>query len=206
MFNAWHLTHANALLILAEHTRLVNIFKLKTFFSGADYTYFDEHFGIRLVAKTELSQRIEAAFQDYILAALSELGDQRENKSKIYIEARYHLDKAQALLKAMPHPAGKMSQKLSNMSETLQKMIEGSDSFSASRATRFMEMNLVRKLRDLWIQGTGSTFQPGGDDGKNPKDFILYCFKKAGEAYPEITWFNDVDERVADILIKGVRK
>lgn len=154
-----------------------------------------------------LSEALEVAFNDYILLALSELGEDREQKSQVYIEAQFHIDKAAKLLRAMPHPAGKMSYRLGGMSETLKKVIEGSDQLSSGRAARFVEKNLVRKLRDVWLINTSTPFHAGIDgSGRNPRDFLIFCFEKAYSQYPEIEWFNAVTPLLADTLIKSVKK
>lgn len=154
-----------------------------------------------------LSEALEEAFNDYILLALSESGEQREEKSRVYLEAQFHIDKAMKLLQAMPHPAGKMSYRLGTMSETLTKIIEGGDQLSSGRAARFVEKNLVRKLRDIWLINTSTPFHAGIDgSGRNPRDFLMYCFEKAYAQYPEIEWFNAVTPPLADTLIKSVKK
>ena len=155
----------------------------------------------------ELCAALQAAFQDYIFLSLSEMGEQPEDRAKIYLEAQFHIEKSAKLLQAMPHPAGKMSYRLMKMSDTLKKLIEGNDQSSASRAARFVEKNLVRRLRDVWSLNTATPFHAGIDDsGSTPCNFLLYCFEKAFEQYPEIEWFNNVDPALADTLIKSVKK
>ncbi len=186
---------------------MVNKFKLKKLFSDTDCTFLVQNFGLIRMNSEELVASIEAAFLDYILAALSELGDQVEDKGKIYVEAAFYINRARTLLEAMPHPAGKMSYRLSAMLDTLNKLIDGNDHFASSRAARFMEKNLTRKLRDIWCINTSTPFHPGTDDsGKNPRDYLLFCFRSAGKHYPEIEWFNDINEALADKLIKSVKK
>jgi len=93
------------------------------------------------------------------------------------------------------------------MSATLTKMGEGSHDISAQRATRFMEKNLGRRLRDIWTANTSTTFHAGSDGmGKSPRDFIMQCFAAAGKQFPELEWFNQVDEKIADLLIKGIKR
>ena len=100
-----------------------------------------------------------------------------------------------------------MSYKIAAMVETLTKIIENSSELAAERATRFMKKNLVRRLRDIWISNTSTPFHVGGDGtGRNPRDFILCCFEAAGNQYPEITWFKQVDNAVADMLIKSIKR
>jgi hypothetical protein len=93
------------------------------------------------------------------------------------------------------------------MSDTLDKLIEGRSDFSAERATRFVEKNLIRRLRDIWASNTPTPFHAGFDNsGRNPRDFLLICLAAAGEQYPEITWFKSVDEKIADQLIKAIKR
>ena len=186
---------------------MVKQFKIKKLFNNEECTFLAHNFGLKRMDLIALSTAIEEAFQDYILLALSELGDQREDKTKIYTEAKYHIEKAQKLLEAMPHPAGKMAYRLGAMSDTLNKLIDGGDHFSSSRASRFMEKNLVRQLRDIWSINTSTPFHTGADGtGRNPRDFLLFCFNKAGDQYPEIEWLTDVNPALADTLIKSVRR
>ena len=186
---------------------MTTTFTLKTLFSAEKITKMRENFGFKRFSDEELSDRLQKTFSDYIIAALTEISDGQQNNQKIYIEASYHLDKARKLLEYMPHPAGKMSYRLASMLDTLNKLVEGSDNFAAERAARFMEKNLVRHLKEIWIGNTSTPFHSGGDgSGRNPRDFILDCFKTAGEAYPEIIWFNEVDYTIADLLIKSIKR
>ena len=100
---------------------MVKAFHLKTLFAPNELTKLVQNFGLKKHPTPEIGESIHNAFRDYILAALSELGDQREDKNKIYIEARFHLDKSARLLEGMPHPAGKMSYKIAAMVETPNK-------------------------------------------------------------------------------------
>lgn len=156
---------------------------------------------------SELCSALQVAFHDYIFLSLSELGEEIEDRAKVYLEAQFHIDKSAKLLQSMPHPAGKMSYRLIKMSETLKKLIESDDQSSATRAARFVEKNLVRKLRDIWISNTSTPFHAGLDgSGSTPSDFLLYCFEKAFKQYPEIEWFKNVNPALADTLIKSVKK
>lgn len=185
---------------------MVKRFNTKKLFSEDDITYFVTNFGLKRMPSEVLGDSLQEVFNDYILLALSEQGEQREDKARVYIEAQYHIAKAAKLLESMPHPAGKMSSRLNNMDDTLAKLIEG-DHFASSRAARFMEKNLVRKIRDVWLINTSTPFHAGVDgSGRNPRDFLLYCFRKAYVQYPEIEWFADVTPSLADSLIKSVRK
>lgn len=186
---------------------MTRTFVLKKLFSPEKITELVHNFGFKRMSTAEIEITIQNAFSDYILSALSELGDDTKNNKKIYIEAAFHMDKARKLLEGMPHPAGKMAYRLNNMMDTLNKLVEGSDNFAAERANRFMEKNLVRRLRDLWVANTATPFHSGGDDsGRNPRDFILLCFAAAAKQYPEIHWFKEVNFTIADLLIKSIKR
>lgn len=182
-------------------------FNLKPLFNPEKITNMVQNFGFKRLSEEEINERLQVTFSDYIISALTEISDGQKDNKKIYIEAHYHMDKARKLLEYMPHPAGKMSYRLAAMMDTLNKLVEGSDNFAAERATRFMEKNLVRHLRDIWLANTSTPFHSGGDgSGRNPRDFILQCFAAAGAAYPEITWFKEVDYTIADLLIKSIKR
>ena len=186
---------------------MVNQFILNKLFSAEDLSRLMETFGFRRMSEDEFEAALQQAFSDYILLSLSELGGEAEDHRRLYIESQFHLHKAMKLLEGLPHPAGKMAYRISAMTDTLDKLIEGRDNFSAERATRFVEKNLVRQLRDIWVANTATPFHAGSDNsGRNPKDFLLYCFAAAGDQYPELTWFKLVDDRVVDQLIKGIKR
>ena len=183
-------------------------FQLKKLFNQAEITKIVHNFGFKRMSDAEFEQAIQKAFFDYILAALSEQNSlTAEDHRKRYIEANFHLDKAAKLLEGMPHPAGKMSFRINKMIDTLNKLIEGRINLAAERAARFMEKNLVRRLRDIWNSNTATPFHAYSDgSGRNPRDFILQCFAAAGKHYPEIQWFKDVDHVIADQLIKSIKR
>ena len=186
---------------------MITRFTLKNLFSSEEITNLVQNFGFKRLPEDEIENAIQNAFSDYILSALSELSDDHADQKKLYLEASLYIDKARKLLEGMPHPAGKMAYRLSNMFSTLNKLIEGKDNFAADRANRFMEKNLVRRLKDIWSGNTSTPFHSGGDgSGKNPRDFILTCFSAAGKKYPEINWFKEVDYTIADILIKSIKR
>jgi len=186
---------------------MVTKFSLKKLFTEDEVTELVQNFGFIRMDEAEITFMVQNAFSDYILAALSELGANTEEHQRIYLEAIHYLDKSSKLLEGMPHPAGKMAYRLDNMKKTLEKITEGQDNFAADRANRFMEKNLVRRLRDVWVGNTSTPFHSGGDgSGKNPRDFLLACFSAAGKQYPEITWFHDVDYTIADLLIKSIKR
>jgi len=190
---------------------MVKRFNLKTLLNNVEIEQMVDtfHFRKRKFEEGELQTAIQAAFSDYIFSALDELGDTSRDRKKIYLEANFHLDKAHKLLEGMPHPVGKMSYRLSSMQKTLNKLIEGKDNFASERASRFMEKNLIRKLRSIWELGTSQSFQPGNSSGKgegsNPRDFITFCLSAAGKQYPEIEWFENVDSKLADKMIRSIR-
>jgi len=186
---------------------LVNRFKLKTLFAEEALYELINNFGFHRQSSLEIKTSIESAFQDYILSALSEMGDSLEDKKRLYIEASHHIQQASKLLHGMPHPAGKMSYRLDSMNDTLNKLVEGSANFAEERATRFMEKNLIRRLRDIWQTNTSTPFYAGVDSyGHNPREFLLSCMNAAESQYPEIRWFKEVDDKIADQLIKGIKR
>jgi len=186
---------------------MVKSFHVKPLLSGQELTKLSANFGFKRFSADELGEAINDAFSDYILVSLSELGEGVEENKRLYVEANHYIQQASKLLLGMPHPAGKMAGRLNSMSSTLVKIMEGSEDISAQRATRFMEKNLGRKLREIWALNTSTVFHAGTDGmGKSPRDFLLQCFKAAGKAYPELEWFNQVDEKIADLLIKSIKR
>lgn len=186
---------------------MVNQFSLKNLFTSEEISQIIELFGFKRMTKEEFRHALQTAFSDYVLLSLSELGGEIEDQKRIYLEAQFHLQRAMKLLEGLPHPAGKMAYRISTMNGTLEKLIEGRDDFAAERATRFVEKNLVRQLRDIWTANTATPFHSGSDNsGRNPRDFVLCCFAAAGNQYPELTWFNSVDDEVADLLIKNIKR
>lgn len=186
---------------------MVTTFKLKPLFSHEKIDTLVENFGLKRQPREELNKQLQHTFSDYIISALTEISEESKDNKKIYIEAAYHLDKARKLLEYKPHPAGKMAYRLGAMTDTLNKLIEGSDNFASERANRFMEKNLVRHLKEVWTNNTSTPFHTGSDgSGRNPRDFILFCFHAAFEAYPEIIWFKEVDFKIADKLIKSIKR
>jgi len=186
---------------------MVTRFTLEKLFDEKELTNLVQNFGFKRMETAEIEHLIQSAFSDYILSALSELGVNQADHQRIYVEATHYLDKASKLLDGMPHPAGKMAYRLMNMKNTLEKVSSGQDNFATDRASRFMEKNLVRRLRDIWIGNTSTPFHSGGDGtGRNPRDFILTCFASAYAHYPDIAWFNEVNPHIADILIKSIKR
>ncbi len=185
---------------------MVNRFTLKTLFAPEEIRNLISNFGFRRMPEEEVLAALDQAFSNYILAALTEIGSDPDERKQIYLESSFHLEKASKLLNGMPHPAGKMSFRIRHMLQTLYKLIEG-DEFSADRATRFMEKNLVRHLRDLWVVNTSTPFHTGSDgSGRNPSDFLVNCFQAAAAQYPEIQWFESIDQNRADQMIKSIKR
>ena len=186
---------------------MVNHFVLKKLFTSDEISHVIEIFGFRRMTKEEFEAALQKAFSDSVLLSLSELGGETEDHKRLYIEVQFHLQKSMKLLEGLPHPAGKMAYRISSMNDTLSKLIEGRGDFSAERATRFVEKNLVRQLREIWMANTATPFHTGSDNsGRNPRDFLLCCFSAAAKQYPEISWFDSVDERLADQLIKIIKR
>lgn len=186
---------------------MVNRFELKNIFNAEELSYMVQNFGLKRSSEKDIELQLQKAFTDYVLVSLSELGSHGEEHRKLYIESEFHLDKARKLLEGLPHPAGKMAYRLSTMIETLNKLVEDNNNFSAERASRFVEKNLVRRLRDIWLLNTSTPFFSGGDGwGKSPRDYLLCCFSAAGKQYPELSWFNSVDATIADQLIKSIKR
>lgn len=185
---------------------MVNTFSLKNIFLPDERQFIIDNFGFDNAKTVEIDDALHKAFADYIFNSLSEISGDETERRQLYIEANYHLEKAEKLLQGMPHPAGKMSYRIAKMSSTLEKLIEGNDNFAAEKANRFLEKNLMRRLRDVWQSNTSAPFRPGGDDsGKSPRDFVMFCFKTVSEKYPDIQWMRDVDLKLIDIMIKSAR-
>ena len=186
---------------------MVNQFVVKKLFTPEQLSDVMATFGFKRMTKDEFESVLQKAFSDYILLSLSELGGESEDHRRLYIEAQFHLQKSMKLLEGLPHPAGKMAYRISTMKDTLDKLIEGRNNFSADRASRFVEKNLVRRLREIWTANTATPFHSGFDNsGRNPTDFLLCCFSAAGDHYPELTWFKSVDIKIADQLIKAIKR
>ena len=181
-------------------------FKLKLIFNEAKITELVQKYGLKRMSNEELSAELHTIFEDYILIALSELSSSVEERNAAYNEAIWYITKAQKLLAGQPHPAGKMAAKLKDMCNTLNTVIQGEDNNGADRAKRFVEKNLVRKLRQFWQANTAQPFTPDIHfDGHSPVEFILDCFACAGASFPEIEWFDQVDASTASKLIRSTR-
>ena len=186
---------------------MVKRFETKNLFDSSQITNMVQNFGLKRQDTADIQLALQQAFGDYVLAALSEISGSPDEHRQLYLEASFHLQKAARLLNGLPHPAGKMANRLDTMETTLQKLVEGKIGSAAERANRFMEKNLVRKLREIWRNNTPNPFHAGGDDsGKNPRDFIVYCFHVVGQAYPEIEWFGKLNRIEADMLIKAIKR
>ncbi len=186
---------------------MVKKFLVKSLFTDAELEHLIDNYHFKSSSTEELEGAFQDAFRDYILSALSELGDGSEENQRVYIETGFHLEKASKLLMGMPHPAGKMAVRLNQMQETLTKLAEGRLDVSADRAKRFMEKNLARRLRDIWTYNTSTNFYAGSDGyGKSPQDFLLDCFAAAAKQYPELVWFSQVDRETANSMIKSIKR
>jgi len=194
-------------LILDDYPLMVKQFELKKLFTHAQITNLVQNFNLNRESATAIQDQIELAFKDYIISALSELTGSRDEYRQLYAEASFHLQKASKLLTGLPHPAGKMAQRLASMDTTLLKLVDGRIGNAAERANRFMEKNLVRKLKTIWENNTPTPFHVGGDSsGKNPRDFLVACFQTTGQHYPEIDWFVKLNILEADLLIKAIKR
>jgi len=199
--------HANANFIVDDTHPMVKRFQVDTLFSAQNTKALAARFQLYRQSTEEIESALEAAFEPYILGILSELSGVTDEYRKLYIEAQYHLDIAARRLDGLPHPAGKMASRLETMHTTLGKLIDGEIGSAAERANRFMEKNLVRRLRDIWTTNTPTFFHAGGDDsGRNPRDYLVTCFHTVAESYPEIEWFAKLNTHEADLLIKAIKR
>lgn len=166
---------------------------------------FALRFGLK-VEPTVLVNALRDAFSDYILLALSEQIESRQLRDEHYLQAIEYMAKAQALLLGQPHPAGGMAGKLEKMQTTLRKVIDNQSEIAEERARRFVELNLVRRLRDVWQRYTNTPFYVGLDgSGRSPHDYLSQCFQLAQAQYPEIDWLGAVNDRAIDYMLKTIR-
>ncbi|WP_317930608.1 hypothetical protein [Halioxenophilus sp. WMMB6] len=181
-------------------------FAIKPILTATEAAELVLQFGLRCDTET-LLEAITQAFSDYILLAMSEEIESRQLRDQHYTEAIFYLEKAAKLLKGQPHPAGTMASKLDKMRQTLQKVLANESEIAEERAKRFVELNLVRKLRDVWQMYTNTPFYIGLDgSGRSPHDYLATCFRYASAQYPEITWLAAVNDRAIDYMIKVVRR
>lgn len=181
-------------------------FTLKPIFSEQTLTTLVQKYGLKRMTDTEIGTKLNAIFEEYILLALSEMGGTTEERNAAYNEAIWYLGKAQKLLLGQPHPASKMAQKLKEMSVTLSNVIQGGDNQGAERAKRFVEKNLVRKLKQLWEANTSAPFlHELYFDGHSAIEFLLDCFELASNSYPEIEWFKAVTPETASKMIRSIK-
>ncbi len=132
--------------------------------------------------------------------------ESRQLRDEHYRQAIEHLISAQKLLRGQPHPAGGMANKLERMQLTLGKVIDNQSDIAEERAHRFVELNLVRRLRDVWQRYTNTPFYVGLDgSGRSPHDYLRHCFKLAEAQYPEIDWLGAVNDRAIDYMLKTIR-
>ena len=201
------LTRTIATRILIEISAMINTFVLKDFFSQEQLAELIHEFSFSDATVSELELAIREAFKDYIVSALSEMSGATEEHQKLYVEAIYPLERASKLLQGLPHPAGKMATRLLSMTETLKKLASGQQNIHSERASRFIEKNLIRRIKHVWDNNTKvSFFDYSGVDKGSPVRFVRRCLNAAGRSYPEIVWFASVDNARADNLIKSIRK
>ena len=87
MINAWYFKHTNANVSVIEKINMVKAFQFKTLFAAQELTKLVQNFGLRKRPAPEIGDSIHEAFRDYILSALSELGDQSEDKNMLHRSA-----------------------------------------------------------------------------------------------------------------------
>lgn len=196
---------------------MVNSFSFKNIFLPSELDHLVQQFHFFATDQEQrqaLNDALHEAFSDYLFNALYEISGDVDERRQMYIEASFHLKKAQKLLQGMPHPAGKMAYRIEKMTQTLEKLVEGNDSFAAQKANRFLEKNLVRRLRDIWLQQTQRPFEANRcspqDEAQATTDpsattFLLYCFHTVAEKYPDIEWMQDVDEDLARTMIRAAK-
>ena len=202
VFNA---NHRN--IILVEILVMINTFVLKDLFSQEQLEDLISEFSFGNTTTSELELAIRDAFRDYVISALSEMSGATEEHQKLYVEAIYPLERASKLLQDLPHPAGKISTRLSVMADTLKKLASGQQNFDSERASRFVEKNLIRRLKQVWDNNTQvSFFDHSAEEQGAPMHFVRLCLNAAGRCYPEIVWFASVDNARADSLIKSIKR
>jgi len=77
---------------------MVKSFSVKPLLSEPELIELSDNFGFNRFSHQELSDAIDAAFKDYIVVSLSELGDGVEENKRLYIEADHHIQQASRLL------------------------------------------------------------------------------------------------------------
>lgn len=178
-------------------------FSVKPLFNVSQSESLALRFGLK-VAPEKLITAIGDSFSDYILLALSEEIETRQQRDQHYQEAIEHLAAAASLLRGQPHPAGGMATKIDKMKSTLRKVIDNQSEIAEERARRFVELNLVRRLRSVWQCYTNTPFYAGLDgSGRSPHDFLRVCFDAAAVQYPEISWFSAINDRAIDFMLRA---
>ena len=185
---------------------MINRFKLKTIFNETQLKELIKDFNFRETVHS-LEGSIQNAFSDYIINALSEMSGSTDENKRLYVEAVYYLQKGQKLLEGLPHPAGKMANRLSTMVSTLNKLSSDQQNISAERANRFIEKNLIRRLRHVWECNTEVLFFDFSSEQRvTSREYLLRCLNAAGKQYPEITWLSLVDHKSVDSLIRSIKR
>lgn len=182
-------------------------FKVRELFSLQQCEQMLNAFNFSRATAIELQQMIQEAFRDYIILALSEeLSDSREDRNRTYIEAAWHLEKAEKLLKDAPHPGNNIASKLERFIKTLRTISESQEGDSQMRATRFMEKNLARNLRNVWENASTQAFLTDkAEHTNNMTHFISQCLFAAKAAYPEISWFQGLNKKTITVLVRSLR-
>ncbi len=182
---------------------MVNKFQVKKIFSEQRLEEMIQEFAFLNISPESLGNLFQNAFSDYVLSAFSEMSGAIQDHRRLYVEAVYHTKKATKLLRGLPHPAGKMAIRLSAMSDTLEKLANGQQNVDAERATRFLEKNLVRRLKHIWTSHARTSFFDNPDMARK---YLIVCLNSAGQQYPEIAWLSSVDDKVAETLMKSIRR
>lgn len=165
-------------------------------------------FGFTHVPADHLMALIDKAFHDYVILALSEeVAESREERNQVSVEAIYHLEKASKLLFGEPHPAHGMAIKLNRFIKTLKNITESKEADSQERASRFMERNLARNLKKVWESVSSQPFTLDKDpEQRGAFEFLRSCFHAARDTYPEISWFQGIDNKTISLLMKTILK
>tara|TARA_S200000501_G_scaffold310876_1_gene301275 strand:+ start:380 stop:937 length:558 start_codon:yes stop_codon:yes gene_type:complete len=185
---------------------MIKRFELKKIFTEQQLKDLIKDFEFLETAHS-LERSIQNAFSDYIINALSEMSGSTDEHKRLYIEAVYYLQKSQKLLEDLPHPAGKMANRLSTMVTTLNKLASDQQNISAERANRFIEKNLIRRLRHVWECNTEVMFFDVSSEHRfSSREYLIRCLNAAGRHYPEISWLARADYKSVDSLIRSIKR
>ena len=185
---------------------MINRFELKKIFNEQQLKDVIQDFEF-LGTSQALELSIQNAFSDYIINALSEMSGSTDEHKRLYIEAVYYLQKSQKLLEGLPHPAGKMANRLLAMVSTLNKLASDQQNISAERANRFIEKNLIQRLRHVWECYTKVSFFDSPSQHRfTSREYLMRCLNAAGKQYPEITWLSLADLKSVDSLMRSIKR